>query len=251
MALEATIAPLWGGLVLVFVRVGAVMAVLPGFGEASVPMRVRLMLALCFTAVVFPAVGADAAAGARLGLDAILIEAAAGLALGIGFRLFVFALQIAGTIAAQSTSLAQLTGGVAPEPLPAVGHLLNMAGLAVAVAAGLHVQVAEALILSYAVLPAGALPAAEAMAAWGLAGVGRAFALALQLAAPFVVAALLYNLALGAINRAMPQLMVAFVGAPALTFGGLVVLLMTAPAAIILWQGALGRFAAAPFGALP
>lgn len=236
---------------LVFVRVGAVMAVLPGFGEASVPMRVRLVLAVGFTAIVFPAVGPEAAATVRLGLGAVLIEAAAGLALGIGFRLLVIALQIAGTIAAQSTSLAQLTGGAAPEPLPAIGHLLNMAGLAVAVAAGLHVQVAQALILSYDVLPAGALPAAEEVAQWGLGGVARAFALALQLAAPFVVAALLYNLALGAINRAMPQLMVAFVGAPALTFGGLALLLLTAPGAIMLWQGALGTFAGAPFGAIP
>ena len=45
------------------------------------------------------------------------------------------------------------------------------------------------------------------------------FALALSLAAPFVIASLLYNVALGVINKAMPQLMVAFVGAPAITCG--------------------------------
>ncbi|MFC3118840.1 flagellar biosynthetic protein FliR [Jhaorihella thermophila] len=35
-----------------------------------------------------------------------------------------------------------------------------------------------------------------------------------SLSAPFVIASLLYNLTLGAINRAMPQLMVTLVGAP-------------------------------------
>ena len=52
------------------------------------------------------------------------------------------------------------------------------------------------------------------VAEWGVARVGAAFALALGLAAPFVIAAVLYNLALGVINKAMPQLMVALVGAP-------------------------------------
>jgi flagellar biosynthetic protein FliR len=227
------------------------MALLPGFGEASVPMRIRLMLAAGFTAVVFPAVSGEIAASAVLNLGAVLIEAGAGLALGVGFRLFVFALQIAGTIAAQSTSLAQLTGGASPEPLPAMGHLLTMAGIAVAVASGLHLQAARALIVSYEVLPAGRLPEAADLARWGVGGIARAFALALSLAAPFVIAALVYNLALGAINRAMPQLMVAFVGAPAMTFGGLVLLFLVTPGALALWQEALAGFGADPFGAPP
>ncbi len=59
------------------------------------------------------------------------------------------------------------------------------------------------------------------LARWGLAQVSRSFALAFSLAAPFVIAGLLYNVALGVINRAMPQLMVAMVGAPAITLGGI------------------------------
>ena len=73
---------------------------------------------------------------------------------------------------------------------------------------------------SYEILPMGLpVPAAD-VAAWGTARVAQAFALGFSLAAPFVIAAFAYNLALGAINRAMPQLMVAFIGAPAITAGG-------------------------------
>ncbi len=57
----------------------------------------------------------------------------------------------------------------------------------------------------------------------------QAFALGFSLAAPFVIAGFAYNLALGAINRAMPQLMVAFIGAPAITAGGLLILMLAAP----------------------
>jgi flagellar biosynthetic protein FliR len=234
----------------VFLRVGAAMAVLPAFGEQVVPMRVRLGLALAFTMVVAPAVAPEAVAlAARPNgwIRALATEVVAGLALGIGLRLFVIALQTAGTMAAQATSLAQFFGGVGVDPQPAISQLLVVGGLALAVMAGLHVRLAELFVLSYALMPAGEFVPGWMLADWGVAQVARAFALAFSLAAPFVVAALIYNMALGAINRAMPQLMVAFVGAPALTLGGLVLLLLVVPGALALWLTALGGFLADPF----
>ena len=235
---------------IVFLRIGAAMAVLPAFGEQVVPMRVRLALALAFTLIVAPAVTPEAAAlAARPNgwFRALATETMAGLLIGIGLRLFIHALQTAGTMAAQATSLAQFFGGAGVDPQPAISQLLVMAGLALAVMAGLHVRLAELLILSYALMPAGEFPAGWAVAGWGTAQVARAFALAFSLAAPFVVAALIYNMALGAINRAMPQLMVAFVGAPALTWGGLALLLLVVPVALTVWIAALGAFLADPF----
>lgn len=234
----------------VFLRVGAAMALLPAFGEQVVPMRVRLGLALAFTLVVAPAVAPEAAAlAARPNgwIRALATEVAAGLALGIALRLFVMALQTAGTIAAQATSLAQFFGGAGVDPQPAISQLLVVGGLALAVMAGLHVRLAELFVLSYTLMPAGVFVPGWALAEWGVAQVARAFSLAFSLAAPFVVAALVYNMALGAINRAMPQLMVAFVGAPALTLGGLVLLLLVVPGALAVWLGALGGFLSDPF----
>ena len=237
---------LWTGFV-VLLRVGAAMALLPAFGELVVPQRIRLVLALAFTAVISPAVAADIPPMDQGFWTVFLTETAAGLALGAALRLFVHALQIAGAIAAQATSLAQLLAGAGAEPQPAIGHLLTISGLALAMAADLHVSCAEYFILSYDILPVGRLPDAADMADWGLAQVTRAFATGFTLAAPFVIASFLYNLALGVINRAMPQLMVAFVGAPALTAGGLVLLALSAPLALAVWLAALNRFFAAPF----
>jgi flagellar biosynthetic protein FliR len=233
----------------VFLRVGAAMAVLPAFGEQILPRRVRLVLALAFTAVVVPAVApmlsppAEGAALARFWAAEVTV----GLTLGLGLRLFVLALQTAGTMAAQATSLAQIFGGSAGiDPQPAVAHLLTLAGLALAVIADLHVHVTQALVASYAALPPGLFPPAGLIAGWGTWRVAEAFALAFALAAPFVVASLIYNLALGVINRAMPQLMVAFVGAPALTLGGLVLLALALPPLLEVWLEALGLFLADP-----
>lgn len=240
---------LWLGL-LVFMRVGSAMSLIPAFGEQAVPQRVRLVLALAFTAVVAPAIQI-APDLAKPGVVPLLIEVALGLMLGIGLRLFIMSLQTAGAMAAQATTLSQMFGDAGPEPQPAIGHLLVMAGLAIAVTTGLHVRVAELLILSYQMLPAGHLPGAEDAAHWGLSQIRHIFALAFCLAAPFTIAALLYNIALGIINRAMPALMVSMIGAPALTAGGMVLMVLAVPLALALWTQALHGFLNAPFRALP
>ncbi|MEZ5769127.1 MAG: flagellar biosynthetic protein FliR [Paracoccaceae bacterium] len=236
----------------VFLRVGAAMALLPAFGERSVPERVRLMLALGFTLVVVPAAEptvTPAITGGVRPVTFLFTEIVAGLAIGISIRLCVLALQVAGAMAAQATSLSQIFGGQNADPQPAMGHVLMVSGLALAVMLGLHVRLAQVLILSYDVFPPGRLPGAELLSSWGLSRIAQAFALAFTLAAPFVIASLIYNVALGVINRAMPQLMVAFVGAPAITAGGLLLLLVTTPIALGLWHEALAGFLVNPFGA--
>lgn len=238
---------------IVFLRIGAAMAVLPGFGERSVPVRVKLVLTLAFTAIVAPAVAVPVlplTVNPGRVLACLGTETAIGLALGLVLRLMVLALEMAGAIAAQSTSLAQLFGA-GGEPMPTMSHLFVAAGLALAMMAGLHVRLAELLILSYDVLPPGAFPDAGIIREWGIGHVARAFALAFSLAAPFVMAALIYNLALGAINRAMPQLMVAFVGAPALTAGALILLAIAAPLGLAIWVSGFSALLSDPFGGPP
>lgn len=239
---------LWQGFI-VFVRVGAMVALLPAFGEQSVPTRVKLGLALAFTAIVTPAAPVPAifdVATQALGL--ILAETLTGLFLGMMLRLFILALQVAGSIAAQSTSLSQLFGGAGGDPLPAMGHVLVIGGLALATIMGLHVQIAEFMINSYALVPMGDVIPADMLSMAGIAEISRAFALGFTLAAPFVIASLIYNITLGVINKAMPQLMVAFVGAPAITAGGLVLLMLAAPLMLSIWVEAMGIFIMDPFG---
>ena len=234
---------------LVFLRIGAALSLMPAFGEQTVPQRVRLVVALAFAAVITPAVAPALTPGPVAA--AIAAEVVAGLLIGIGLRLMVIALQIAGTIAAQAASLTQVFGGLGAEPQPAMANLFVIAGLALAVMAGLHVRAAELVILSYDLLPPGRLPGPGDVAEWGLDRIVRVFALGFSLAAPFVIASVLYNAALGVINKAMPQLMVFFVGAPALTLGGLVLLAMTTPLLLGVWTQALSDHLAAPFTVAP
>lgn len=240
---------LWQGL-LVFMRVGSALSLIPAFGERSVPQRVRLVIALAFSLVVLPSVSSETLLVSPAILP-LLVEVVIGLLLGISLRLFILALQTAATIAAQATTLSQMFGDAGPEPQPAIGNLMVMAALALAVASGLHVQLAEFFILSYQFFPLAQLPEPADVTPWGVAEVSKGFALAFSLAAPFTIAALLYNITLGVINRAMPALMVSFIGAPALTFGGLVLMALAVPLGLALWLEMFQGFMANPVSGLP
>ncbi len=236
----------------VFLRVSALVSLLPVFGERSIPVRVKLGIAVAFTLVVFPAVAPPGVAPGFLPMVRLVgTEVLIGIALGMGLRLFVLAMQTAGSIAAQSTSLSQLLGGAAADPVPALGMFLTLAGLALAALMGLHIRAAQFLIHSYTMFPMGLAPSAADLSQWGVQQIAQSFRLAFALATPFVIASLIYNLALGVINRAMPQLMVAFVGAPAITFAGLFLLFAGAPLILSVWADALFTFTLNPLGPIP
>ena len=233
---------------LVLSRVSAAMAALPAFGEQMLPARIKLMLAFALSAIVFPPVSSDLEAVAEGSFMLLLLqEIVIGLTIGISLRLHVMSLQIAATIAAQSTSLAQLLGANGVDPQPAIGVILYVSALALAVEFGLHIQFAVMFISSYGTVPVGAVDG-SVLPQTILNAVSHAFEFGFIISAPFVVASLLFNLALGVINRAMPQLMVAFVGAPAITYGSLVLLALTAPLMLSLWVEHMQDRIYAPFG---
>lgn len=244
LLVDWAMAQAWTGFA-VLLRVGAIVALLPAFGEQSVPARVKTAVAFAMTLIAAPAVApviggppSSPAEFARL----LFAEPVTGLIFGFLLRLMVMALSTAGALVAQGLSLAQMFGaGPAAEPMPVFSHLLVGAGLALAAVLGLHVQAAQYVIQSYSAAPFGLILPADMVLQTAVTAIAESFAIATSLAAPFLVAALVYNLAIGAINRAMPQLMVTFIGAPALTAGGLLLLVVTVPVALAHWSDILGQ----------
>lgn len=233
---------LWSGL-LCFLRVGALFALLPVLGDLLLPLRLRLACAIAMTIVI----AAGAGQSSSLTLGAIFAEVVTGLMIGAGFRFLVIALQTAGMMAAQATSLAQIFAGAGSEPQSAISNVLSYAGLAVLCTLGLPADVANLIIHSYEIIPQGSWPLTSDAATWTVDSVRQSFTLAFSLAAPFLLGALLYNAALGAINRAMPMLMVALIGAPALTLGSLLLLAALTPFLLTLWLTLQQSWLTSPF----
>lgn len=238
----------------VFTRIGAAMMLLPGLGERGMSVRTRLGAALAVTVLLLPMIRAMTPFQPDGGADlAIMLaaEAVAGLIIGLAFRLLVFALQIAGMVAAQHLSVAQMFGsGIAPEPEPTIATLLSLGGIVLALMAGLHVHFVAVLVELYGVFPFGTFPGAEGLGDWIVRQMSATFALGVTLAAPFVAIGFLYNLALGALNRAMPQLLVALVGVPFLVWVGMVILYLVLPGIYEEWDRHLARMLIDPLGGI-
>lgn len=234
---------------LIFMRVGGAAGFLPGFSERFLPVRIRLAIAFSISLLVQVLGFAPVSFGVgHLTISVLIGEITVGVILGLVLRVFLIAIQIAGSIAAQSTSLAQIYGGQSAEPLPAIGHLLMLGALALIMMSGYPVLLIKYLGQFYTLVPIGQLFPAETMLTWGISLAATVFQLGFTLAAPFIIASVIYNLTIGLINKAMPQMMVAFVGAPFITFLSLVLLVLTVPVILAVWRSRFFDFMLAPGG---
>lgn len=204
---------------LVFARLGAMISLMPGIGERSIPMRVRLVAALAITFVMFPVVAGTYGAVPETILAVILVlfgEVLVGLAIGLSARLIVSALTTAGTIISFQTGLA-----FAQNIDPSVGtqtaifsSLLSVLGVVLVFALDLH-HIAIAGVYDSFVLfrPGQPVPAGD-FASVAVSLTAKAFSVAIQLSAPFIVFGLMFYLGLGVLSRLMPQIQIFFIAMP-------------------------------------
>lgn len=238
---------------LTFARVGTLIMLMPGLGEQMVSARLRLSLALLVSLVLFPTVRPllSAADGsiAGPGLIALLIgEIVIGLVLGLAVRAVLAALQIAGVVISQALGLSY---AMTVDPMMGgqqvtLGNFLSLLGITLILATDLHHLALDAIGRSYALLPPNGLPSGglemgEA-AQLALTAVARGFTLAVQIAAPFVAFAILFNLGLGVLSRLMPQLQVFFVAVPASILIGMLILLAALGIVMAVFLDDLGRY---------
>ena len=226
--------------VLVYLRVQAMVLVLPGLGERVVPVRVRAAAALAVTPLL-----AGMLRPAAMPNNALVMAGQAGaelligLATGMGLRLLALSLDVAASAIAATASLSQLIGGqneAAPHP---IGNMLHLAGLAVLLALGLPVMLVHLMADSFAIWPPGGWPEAEGLATEAARLTARSFWIAMLLAAPFTLGGFMFQALSGVINRVMPALPVIFIGAPAAILLALGALALLAPILVGLWADAI------------
>jgi flagellar biosynthetic protein FliR len=204
---------------LIFARVGSMVMVLPGIGEANLPARARLTLALVLTAVLFPLQRQTFSIDLKSFSPVLLTlgqEILIGLLLGLTARLTISALQVAGSVAAQQLGLGFVTAVDPTQEQQSVmmGNFLAVLGVTMIFATDLHHLIIIALSDSYTLFRPGETPLSGDAAALVTGTIAVAFRIGVQLAAPFLVFGLLFNFGLGILSRLMPQMQVFFVGLP-------------------------------------
>jgi flagellar biosynthesis protein FliR len=227
------------GAFLLFCRIGGCLMLAPGFSNGQIPTQVRLFVALAVTLALTPLL-LDKIPGAALGDDPILtlkliaVESLVGATIGFLARIFFFALETLASGAAQMLGFfnpfgIQIEGG---ETLAPLATLISLAALTLLFVADLHWEIIRGLVASYDVVPVGADFNARFALRQVADAFGESFGLALRIASPYVIYALIVNLALALVNRLTPQIQILFVAAPFVAAGGLALLYFTIKPAI-------------------
>src|SRR5712671_1044158 len=214
---------------LVFARIGAMVMLLPGFGEINIPVRIKLAIALLLTLIILPlhrtAYQVDMHSLTPL-LVLMLHEIVIGVVLGATARVTLSALQVAGAVIAQqlglgfATSVDPTTQG---QQGVLIGNFLTILGITLLFATDSHHLVIAALNESYRIFSPGELMSSGDVAALATRAFAAAFKIGMQLSAPFLVFGLVFNIGLGVMARLMPQMQVYFVGVPLSILAGFLI----------------------------
>ena len=230
MRIDVSLLPaLAAAFMLVFARIGAMVMLLPGLGEANIPVRIKLAIALLLTLVILPvhraAYNIDMQSITAL-LVLMMHEIVIGVVLGATARVTLSALQVAGSVIAQQLGLGFVTSVDPTQGQQGllIGNFLTILGLTLLFATDSHHLVIAALNDSYAIFAPGALMASGDVASLATNAFTAAFKIGIQLSAPFLVFGIVFNIGLGVLARLMPQMQVYFVGVPLSILAGFLIL---------------------------
>lgn len=227
-------------LFLVFCRLGAALVAFPALSDDAIFTRARLLVAFGASMVMYPLLAPTLPTLPPLLGDAILLvfgELVIGLLMGLGARLFMAALSLAGELIAFSAGLQAATmfdpSSNSSSGAPTI--FLTLTGGLLVLALGLHHELIRAIALSYTTFPVGQLPPVADITAAFTQIMADIFVLGLQLAAPVVVAGLLTTALFGLLNRLIPQLQVFFVSVPLTVIIALAILAASLPLMLEAW----------------
>jgi len=216
-----------------FLRIGALFMAAPVFGAKTVPVRIRIILAVLITILLYPTMPDTSTldplspAGIVIALQQILI----GVLMGLSLQIMFAALVMSGMISATTMGL-----GFASTVDPQNGVQVTILGQYYLIIATLlflsldgHLLLLSVLADSFLALPLnGNLLPMEVI--WNLIVFStEMFLTALLIALPIMVGVLLVNLGLGVVTRAAPQLNIFAVGFPATMLTGFVLVLLCQP----------------------
>ncbi|MDX3926358.1 MAG: flagellar biosynthetic protein FliR [Shinella sp.] len=211
-----------------FCRIGGCFLVLPGFASARVPVQIRLFLAVAVSMSILPlmwdTIYPRATGPVATYVTLIVFETLIGTVIGLITRYYVLGLQFAGTV------LTMMIGFNAPPSQDILEdaaenqltNLISFCGLMVLFMLDFHHAVVRALVDSYTAMPMGGGSFNPQSALITLTDtLAQTFMIMLRLASPFILYGLLFNIAVGLVNKLAPQIPIYFISLPFIILGGM------------------------------
>jgi flagellar biosynthetic protein FliR len=226
---------------LAFARLLSFLVVVPFFGGAAVPARVKVATAAAFVVILYPTLEAGLPKEGPLpfgpvGFAALLVkEAFVGFTLGFVASLVFEGIQVAGRVIdfQRGATMAELFAPQLQTRVSEIGQFKLQFAIVLFLVIGAHRVFIEALLRSFELIPATGFP--KLAAGWTPAAAfithltGSVLAVGIQLAAPAMIALLLTDLFFGIVNRVAPQINVFFLSLPVKMAVGLIVVLIALP----------------------
>jgi flagellar biosynthetic protein FliR len=230
---EGVEAQLWLWMI-AMIRPGAAFVAAPVFGAQSVPVQLRLIVALAIgipamdqVPFVLPEHGIASFAGIALVMGEVLAGLAIGFAVQIGFAAAMLAGEVIGN--AMGLGFAGMVDPNSGASSPAIGQFLSILATFLFLAIGGHLMLATIVIDSYRALPPGdawlGAKSIEGLVRFG----GDLFAAGLAIALPGGFSLILVQIVMGMLSRSAPAMNLFSVGLPATLLAGLVLMAIAAP----------------------
>ncbi|MFD1696657.1 flagellar biosynthetic protein FliR [Roseibium aestuarii] len=237
---------------LMFARLGSMLMLLPALGETSIPMRMRLSVALMLTLVLYP-VGAGAYPEAILSNPLRLFmllggEFVIGFSIGLIAKMITSVLQTGGIVMANMSGLSFALGSdlTTGQQGALLSNYLSILGVTLIFLTDSHYLVIAALHDSFDLFPPGQWVPVGDFAELATTTAGEVLSIATRLSAPFIVVGLVFYFGLGLLNKLMPQMQIFFIAMPVNIGIGLVLFLVLLSAMMTFYldhfQQALGVF---------
>ena len=199
-------------------RIGAFLIASPFFGGSSVPIQVRIIMAVLLGVSVASNVSVPTwqSFDAMTGVQVVLTELMIGIGSGLILTIWFSAALLAGEKIAASAGLgfaAQMdpdSGG----QTPVVSKIFSLFLTVLFLSWNGHILVLQAILDTYQFMPVGNVPNLKALITGGLSAAGSMFAAATIIMLPVTGFLVAINLAVGVISRSSPQMNLFAVGFP-------------------------------------
>ena len=211
----------------VFARVGSLLATLPILSAREFPMKLRILLGAAIAVLLSPFLTSFPLEGVPAGslVRCLAIEICVGLLLGFVCRLVFFALDMAGSLIATEMGLIMpselnpLTNAQSTVPSIVLYWMAVMLWFSL----DLHHWMIAAIQRSYALAPVGGTHLSPALFDDVLRKTSGIFSLGVQIAAPILGVSFVISLVFSMLGRAVPQMNVFAESFPVRTLVGLMV----------------------------
>ncbi|NGZ05452.1 MAG: flagellar biosynthetic protein FliR [Magnetococcales bacterium] len=221
-------------LVLILSRLSGMFLSAPFFSRSVGPNRIKAVLLIALTVVIFPLVTPWSGEGKKATMLALGYAAVTEVIIGAIFGMLIHwglvAVQVAGGLMGfqMGLSMAMVMDPTSGVQEGVLSNLMYMTALMIFLAFNGHHLLLEGIARSFTTLPlGGGLPHSEELLRGSVELLVRMFKLALLVAAPVIGVTKLLYLGMGLINRASPQIQVFFVAMPIAQIVGFVVMGLT------------------------